>query len=395
MIELCKKEVCTGCSSCMNACPQDAITMVSNNEGFKYPVIESTKCIGCRICQKACPKLNKNNHYKCFDQKVYACISTNDEYLMKSASGGAFFELAKTIIEKKGIVFGASYDENMIVHHCKAESIEELIKLLSTKYVQSEVRNSYRQVKEALESGRMVLFSGTGCQIDGLYFYLKKNYANLYTCDLLCKGVPSPGLFKKYINYLENKIDKRIVNLNFRDKTYLWGYYTTITTSDKKKRPLRGIDGTFVRMLGMGMVRKCCYTCNFTSKSRIGDLTLGDFWKIGESKFYKENTERGCSAVIVNSKKGEDLMNLTNGRFLIELRDMEELINGQSSALSHPIKEPQNRQVLFEKAISLSYDNFSKKYLLEKSIKRKIFDIMPVQFEVQIQKILRNKRKIK
>lgn len=395
MVELCENELCTGCSSCMNICTKNAINMVQNNEGFEYPVIETSKCIECGLCQKACPQLHCKPHYKVFDQKVYACISTDSEFLMKSASGGAFFELARIVIENKGLVFGASYDENMRVYHCKAESIKELTNLLSTKYVQSSIGNSYKLVKKALEEDRIVLFSGTGCQIDGLYFFLKKDYSNLYTCDLLCKGVPSPGIFKKYISYLENKIGDTIINLNFRDKTYLWGSNTTLETKSNKKKLLRGIDGTFVRMVGMGMVRKSCYSCVFTNKTRVGDLTLADFWKIGENKFYKENTEKGCSAVIVNSKKGEELIELTKEKLLIDLRDMEELISGQSSALSHPIKEPINRKELFEKAFSLNYDEFSKKYLLEKSLKRKVFDIFPIQFEVMVQKGLRAKRKIK
>ena len=194
------KKDCTGCGACCNICPKNAITMQVDEEGFKYPKIDKEKCINCNLCEKNCPILNKVNLGTKEPLEVLASYTKNENERSSSSSGGMFYELANVIISKKGIVIGAGYDEQFNVVHKIINNKEDLKELQGSKYVQSDTKNTYKETKEILEKGTEVVYVGTTCQIAGLKSFLQKDYNNLYTCDLVCHGVPSPKVWQKYLS---------------------------------------------------------------------------------------------------------------------------------------------------------------------------------------------------
>ncbi len=212
---------CCGCHTCMNVCPTGAIRMQEDKRGFLYPVILQTKCIDCGLCQKRCPVLKKQDDMV-KNIKAYACFNKNIDERLNSSSGGIFILLAKEIIKRRGVVFGASFDENFEVKHFFVEKKEDLNKFMGSKYTQSTIGNAYKKVKEFLDSGRYVLFTGTPCQTEGLKLYLNKDYDKLYIQDIICHGVPSPKVWRKYIEYQKNINKEEINSISFRNKENGW-----------------------------------------------------------------------------------------------------------------------------------------------------------------------------
>ena len=202
MIEILEKNKCCGCYGCVNICPKKCISMKYDNEGFAYPVVDKEKCVNCGLCEKACPTF-KNLNLEKYNYEGYVCYNTNEEARKSSSSGGIFILLCEEVINKKGVVFGASFDENFIVKHSYAETLEGCKKFKGSKYVQSQIGDTYKQAKKFLEEGRIVLFSGTQCQIKGLNLFLNKKYENLLAVDIICHGVPSPMVFEKYKEILK------------------------------------------------------------------------------------------------------------------------------------------------------------------------------------------------
>ena len=217
MNKICDKDKCCGCHACINICPKNAITMETDIGGFKYPVIDQSKCIKCGMCKKVCPVLiNKVNSKK--DIISYACFNKNLSERLNSSSGGIFVLLAKQIIKRKGVVFGASFDQNFEVRHSWIETENDLNQFMGSKYTQSTIGNTYKKARDILDKGKYVLFSGTPCQIEGLKSYLRKDYDKLITQDIICHGVPSPKLWKKYIEYQKQKHGENMKSISFRNK---------------------------------------------------------------------------------------------------------------------------------------------------------------------------------
>ena len=214
-------ELCTGCRACEQLCGKKAISMVENQEGFLTAVVNQDLCVDCGLCKKRCPQ--NADVEKLSAKKVFAVRLKDEKILYKSASGGAFAGIAKAWIEEGGIVFGVAYDKDWNAKHVCASSLTELEPILSSKYVQADTCQTYKEVKQYLNDGKKVLFSGTGCQIGGLIAFLKKDYANLLTVDLICHGVASPLLFKKYIEWLGSQSGSPILEYDFRDKRNGWG----------------------------------------------------------------------------------------------------------------------------------------------------------------------------
>ena len=225
MIEIIDKRKCTGCGACVNACPLQIVSLSDDTEGFSYPKVDKEKCINCRLCEKSCPMLKeitslnrKGSQYPLFYAGQLKCKKD----LMDVSSGGAFWAFAKTIIDNGGIVYGAVQDDVDVITHVRSDDFEGIKRMRRSKYFQSNTGLTFHQVKEDLKNGKIVLYSGTGCQIAGLISFLGREYENLYTCDVVCHGVPSRNVWKTYREEKEKREGKRITGLVFRDKSIGW-----------------------------------------------------------------------------------------------------------------------------------------------------------------------------
>lgn len=292
---ICDKSNCTGCAACYVACPKNAIYMESDDEGFTRPVINKNLCINCGICIKTCPA----NSY-IFDNlnspEVYA-VMTNDELRKTSTSGGAFGVLANHVLDKNGVVCGAAFNNRMQVEHIMIFNKKDLIKIQGSKYVQSQNNDIYQQIKQYLDMGRFVLYSGCACQVAGLNKFLNKKYDNLITLDLICHGVPSPMILKKYLN--ENYPNEKVLNVNFRDKSQNgWGRYITTITTTKGK--YSDSENEYMKAFFSNLsLRECCYECKYAKFPRPADFTIGDCWGISKDM----DDKKGTSILIANNNK--------------------------------------------------------------------------------------------
>ena len=253
--------------------------------------------------------INYNN-----ETKTFIGYNKNEEIREKSSSGGIFSLAAEWIIEQNGVVFGAAFDENFEVCHIAAENEEELSKLRGSKYVQSRLGDAYPKVQQCLENNRKVLFTGTGCQIAGLKKYLNKDYENLYTVDLLCHGVPSPKIWKMYLEEKKKQYNAPIQKIEFRNKESGWkNYSVNIEFADNQRYCIKFYEDKFMQMfLGNIDLRPSCHNCRFKGFPRISDMTIGDSWGI-ENYMPDMDDDRGTSVIIVNSLKGKQMLEAVVG----------------------------------------------------------------------------------
>lgn len=385
MIEVCTFTKCTGCGACVQKCPKACIRW--RRKGlWDYPEIDTTRCIDCGVCTKSCQATYQNSfevNGHLDTPKIYALLYNDLEVRKKSTSGAAFYAIAEEIVNSHGIVYGVTIDENFQVSHMRVDSMVDLPKLQGSKYVQSYIGESYINAKDDLESGKTVLFSGTSCQIEGLYRYLGKEYDNLITCDLLCKGVPAQRLFDKYIEFLQKRYNNKVKSFNFREKCL--GYFLVSSIElDTKKILLHGIEDTFVKTVGAGYVREACLSCKFTSEHRIGDFSLADFWHIGEKMPINVDTNNGCSLLMVNTKRAIGFVEKLHAGSYIEERTLEEAHRSQSSALSHPNRKPETYEDFFKDAEKADWTKLAKKYLISKSLQGRIREALPRKIERRI-----------
>lgn len=310
MIEIHKKNNCTGCSACYNACPVNCISMELDNEGFKYPVVNKEKCINCGLCTKICPQLSHDKEKNC-SNKVYVCTSRDEEELLNSSSGGIFSVLAKEILRDNGVVYGAGFNEQWKLLHKGINKQEDLCQLRKSKYIESEIGLIYKDVKANLIEGKKVLFCGTPCQVAGLKHYLQKEYDNLVLVDFICHGIPSQVVYKKYLEYIRKKIDddSNIKNIDFRFKRVSWEKYETKIEFESGK-VYNNVDCEDYWMKGFLQdihLRPSCYFCINKGVDRFSDITLADAWGIREySKALYHET--GTSLVISHTQKGDSLL---------------------------------------------------------------------------------------
>lgn len=336
MINQIKREECCGCSACAQACPMDCIHMEQDTEGFYYPKLDSATCIECRKCLNICPVNQEKKLIYSKDKilKAYAGFNKNLLEQYNSSSGGIFILLADLIIQKDGVVFGAAFDQDFQVKHICAESKEQIKQLQGSKYVQSYIGDTFLQAKKYLESGRLVLFSGTPCQIEGLLHFIEKPYENLITVDLLCTGVPSPAIWNDYINYRkEQACAEKIEYINFRNKSGGWENYMIYFSFDNKiVYSKNSKEDIYMKgFISGAFLQPSCYNCKFKGEKRNSDLTLGDFWGVKKEQPECYNSY-GVSAILVHSGKGEKLLNELNKVKLTEV-PVESILKGNKNAL--------------------------------------------------------------
>lgn len=366
MIEVENKSLCCGCGACVGACPKKCIKMVEDSEGFLYPVAYKDECINCGLCDKACPIKNSKNRDE-EKPRCYASYNKDISIRMDSSSGGLFDLIAKCFLDKEGIVYGAAFNKNNSVEHIRVDNEKDLFKLRKSKYVQSEISSRiYEQVKLDLDNGRLVLFSGTPCQVEGLLMFLKKDYGNLYTQDIICHGVPSKKVWQKYLK--EHQVNER-VNINFRDKKDGWENYC-VNIEGVSCIASRN-DNYMKSFLSECNIRPSCYKCMFKKVHRNSDITLGDFWGIREMcpDMYDEY---GVSAILIHSKKGEDLFSNIKENIVFKEVGYEKVV-AYNKAYYSSVKENKNRKKFFKNLDKYEMDVLCKKYC-KKSLKIRIVD---------------------
>ena len=334
MIRIDNKSNCCGCTACESICTHNAITMQPDALGFLYPIVDADKCVECGLCEKTCQFNSCYKRYDNYDEpSVYALRHKEQEQLMRSQSGGTFFGIAQHVLNKGGIIYGAAFNNSWRVTHQKATNPEELEKLRMSKYVQSDIRGVFKQVKEDLKNGNTILFSGTACQIAGLKASIPSRlHQNLICTDIICHGVPSPKVWEDYIKYLETRYKSKIVRACFRDKRFGWhGAKETFKFANGKE--VARYTSNMLYFTGKSM-RESCANCKFTNLKRIGDITIGDFWGIPKDSPY-EKDKKGVSLVLINSDKGKKLFELIRGEYIVEPSNTTDCLQPQ---LQYPSK---------------------------------------------------------
>lgn len=333
---------CTGCSACRAACPRDAISMVRDKEGFAFPAVDPAKCVHCGICTAACPMLHPREPRPL--PAAFAAWNRDADIRRDSTSGGAFSALADYVLEGGGAVFGAALDGQQHLRHIACFRKEDLWRLRGAKYVQSDLDLVFREVKKCLET-RQVLFSGTPCQVDGLYRYLGGRPENLTTCDLVCQGVPSPGVWEDMVRHIQQKRGRELQTVRFRNKVEGWrnSHFTAVYDDGTvDTRPL--FETEYGRAFGRALfLRPCCYRCPYACMNRPGDFTLGDLWGLRPDEL-PEQQQKGVSLLLVNSPHGShifDQLRLSRQPFPVE-----RAIAG-NPRLASPIASPADRAAFF------------------------------------------------
>ncbi len=328
MIEIKNKSNCSGCHACFAACPKNCIQMIPDEEGFWYPQIDKDKCIDCGLCEKVCPIIHKWQPDDSRTTDVMAAMNKNENIRLKSSSGGIFTLIAEAIIDQGGVVFGAALaDDFRSVNHICVDDKAGLEMLRGSKYVQSKIGDTYKQAKEYLDNGRKVLFTGTPCQIGGLYSFLKKDYDNLYTQDIICHGVPSPMAWEKYVEKREKKAASSTQQMFFRNKKYGWKAFTVLFEFSNNTTYEKSIqDDPFMRaFLSNSCLRPSCHDCSFKGVKRQADQTLADFWGI-QHVLPEMDDDKGTSLVLTHSSKGKELLCSISDNLRIEYADAEVII---------------------------------------------------------------------
>lgn len=340
-MQICDLNKCTGCMACMNICPNDAIEECCDEKGFYFPKVKTDLCTECSLCQNICPEKNYKN--KRMEYQVFACWSSDSDIREKSTSGGVFSTLADEVLKCGGVVFGAVFEssENIIVH-TKAETNDDIAAMRGSKYVESKLGFCYREVKNILQEGRYVLFSGTPCQIKGLRNYLGKEYKTLILVDLVCHGVPSPLVFASYLDYLKRLKEKTdIDSIHFRNKEPTWEYWSIKSCfSDGTYYVNDMYSDLFIRCFQENYcLREACYDCTYAGTQRQGDITLGDFWGyISEKRKYRDDN-KGISLVLINTENGEKWFDIIRSKMVCVEKTYEEAAAGNAPLVT-PSKKP-------------------------------------------------------
>lgn len=339
MIDISSKDQCSGCHACSNVCPKGCIQMLSDSEGFWYPQINKDKCIDCGLCEKVCPIIHRWKPDESRITTALAAMNKNENIRLRSSSGGIFSLLAEVIIAQSGIVFGAAFsDDFRLVHHICVDNTNDLDKLRGSKYVQSKIGDTYKQAKEYLDSGRKVLFTGTPCQIGGLYSFLRKEYDNLYTQDIICHGVPSPMVWEKYLEERERKAASKTQRMFFRHKKYGWKTYAVLFEFSNNTAYVKSLqEDSFMRaFLSDSCLRPSCYNCSFKTAHRQADITLADFWGI-QYVMSDMDDNKGTSLVLVHSDKGKGLISSIRENIVFKETNIDTAIK-YNPALIHSAK---------------------------------------------------------
>ncbi|MBQ7031839.1 MAG: Coenzyme F420 hydrogenase/dehydrogenase, beta subunit C-terminal domain [Bacilli bacterium] len=319
-----KVEKCYGCSACFNICPTKCISMKPNKRGFLEPVIDYEKCINCGACIRICPRMKEYRKEVLKNPKTYILKNKSKEIRNISTSGGFFSSIADYFIENNGVIYGCIVDEDLKIKHIRTEC--DYSRMRGSKYVQSDLGNTFAEIKKDLLDNKLVLFTGSPCQCAGLKTYLGKDYDNLYIIDFICHGPQSPLIWSEYINFLTEKNGK-IKDYHFRTKLNGWHSHTEVIEYESGIKEYDTLDSSLNKELfHLGLsLREACYHCQFTSLNRLGDITMGDAWGLEKIKpEFDDNL--GTSLILINSEKGNKLFNQIKNTISYLEQDIEDYI---------------------------------------------------------------------
>lgn len=389
-ISILDKNNCTGCRMCEQICPVNAIKMIENSEGFIEPYINKDKCINCGLCANKCPQLNSVKCTRLEKIETYAAKNKKISEQKASSSGGLFSAIANYIIENNGVVYGSAFNNEIVVEHVRIESKEELGKLRGSKYVQSNTKHTFQEAKSDLENNKIVLYSGTPCQIAGLKAFLGKEYEKLFTVDFVCHGVPSPKLFAKYIKWLEEKNKSKIKKYDFRNKEKNgWGLTSKVIFENHKVKYINSnLDSYYKSFLEGKTYRECCYLCKYSNIDRVSDITLADYWGVENEHpdFYDEN---GVSALLINTKKGKNILNKIKKNIILKDTILKNIVKNNSN-LKGPTHRVQDRDMIYANIDKLNFDKYIRKNLkFRKRLKDIIKSLIPISIKKKIKIVMK------
>lgn len=365
MIEILSKQDCCGCFACSQICPQCCITMCEDDEGFCYPKINKDVCVNCHLCEKVCPIIRQEKTRN--PLRIYAAKNINEEIRMQSSSGGVFTVLAEKIIDEGGIVFGAKFNENWEVVHGYTTTRDGLAAFRGSKYVQSSIGNSFSDAKSFLKQGKKVLFSGTPCQIAGLKSFLRKEYNNLITVDFICHGVPSPKIWRMYLNetvlcqckknlQFSNSMSKesiQVQDISFRNKHFGWANFSfslKFSAFEEREKHILFLEPLYRNAYLKGFIRNLylrpsCHLCSFRELRSGSDITMGDYWGV-QNVFPEFADNKGISLVLINSERVKlDISRLN----LLPIPFQNDKLEKIQYALKYNAFRHQNRDLFFQK----------------------------------------------
>lgn len=377
---------CYGCRACEQICPRKAIVMKENSEGFLYPILMEDQCTKCGMCYQVCPYDSPSS----VNVPIEAIAAQYKDRisLLASSSGGLFSALADYVLANKGYVAGCIFDESFNAVHILTNQKEMVEKMRGSKYVQSNLKNVYSDIQVCLREGSLVMFTGTPCQVDGLRCFLRHEYSNLLTVDIICHGVPSPRLFALYIKSVSQK-NGNILDIKFRDKQRNgWCSQGSITYSNKTKTisPYNS-SYYYYYYLKNCISRMSCYSCKYSTKARVSDVTIGDYWNISDD-FPDLDTSAGFSAVLLNTQKGKRFFAEISSKLQTYETRLDAVVRGNGN-LHAPTIMPKSRIDIYSRIAAEGYDSVAKKDCKYQYVKPFVRKHMPKGLKKILKKILR------
>lgn len=372
-------EKCCGCEGCKSICPKSAIKITESIDGFILPEVNPELCIECGLCEKVCPMYHAGIAISSTAGEAYAAVNKNDAELSQSSSGGIFSLVADYVLDEGGFVAGASFDRSLTLHHVVTEDKNDISNLRGSKYLQSRIGDTFTTIKRILNTGKLVYFVGTGCQVAGLKLFLRKDYENLITSDILCHGVPPQSVFNAVIKAVETKYNGKIEKYSFRDKS-VWGWSCSSSSHINIESKLKYLGNEpiqkayFNAFIKADNYRESCYVCPYAQSNRSGDITLGDFWGV-EKYLPIKDIRKGVSAILVNTPKGQQLLDRIKGKlnlYRASISDIEHI----NRTLVEPTPRPVAREQFFKKfhenpeKTLMGYYKPNRKYNLVYALKR-------------------------
>lgn len=382
---ICRPEKCTGCFACMNVCPKDAIICGVDQYGKTMPEICPDKCVECGLCTKVCPEnyLAEKN----FPLKCYAAWSKNEKERESCSSGGIATEFSRYIVEQNGVVYGAAFDKKLRVAHMAAETPGELDKFKGSKYVQSYTGMVYREIKEHLKNGKLVLFIGTPCQVAGLKNYLRDKYNNLLLIDLICHGTPPMEYLKEHIAKIAK--NRKVTDITFRGKK---NSRLTLYSNSKVIYSVRNKQDYYFNAYYKGMIsRSNCYQCQYAEPERCSDITIGDFWGLDRSSLINDYSGR-ISVVLINTENGRRFWENAKDKICFEVRPIEEAVKGNAQLNRPSVCHPE-RELFLQNYVSGNFNSAVRTPGLKKEMaENRIKDSLPYRTAHKIKKKLRREK---